>query len=431
MATLTKTNTGIYEVKPGDSLYKIASQTGRTLNDLIKYNPSITNPNLIHPGQKINLGGQAPTITQTPQGTQVGNSFYQNFGNYSSAYPSNPQTNTQTNTQTNNGGYDYSSLIAGSNTGSNTNYQPTNSSQTQSSGFAEALRDMLLRAQKINREGQDALEGQSNTITQMGLSDAERIFKDPGFNPTDGTLLGMSAQKALNPLNMSIAGQQASAERNLGNFTDLVRDTAKTYNEFGGSYGEGSVLVDSWVDNINLGKAKISDVPKELKNSVIERLAEVLDPATTNLVKAATFVVRDATRAIEGLEQIEKRWLSDTGVAGAWRGLTTWSPLFGKNPYEIAQMIQSVKDNIGIDALLNIKREGSGLGQVPQKQLESLQGLLGRLNIKREPSELKKDIQDVLDLYQLIADNATSKVSERGTSGGSSGVGTGLFQEVW
>lgn len=44
-----------YEVKPGDTLSRIANQFGISLSDLLKANQQITNPNLIVVGQKINI----------------------------------------------------------------------------------------------------------------------------------------------------------------------------------------------------------------------------------------------------------------------------------------------------------------------------------------------------------------------------------------
>lgn len=44
-----------YVVKVGDSLSAIAKRHGVSLNDLIKRNPQITNPNIIYKGQKIRI----------------------------------------------------------------------------------------------------------------------------------------------------------------------------------------------------------------------------------------------------------------------------------------------------------------------------------------------------------------------------------------
>lgn len=44
-----------HTVQPGDSLWRIARKYGVTLNELIAANPQIKDPNLIYPGQVINI----------------------------------------------------------------------------------------------------------------------------------------------------------------------------------------------------------------------------------------------------------------------------------------------------------------------------------------------------------------------------------------
>ena len=46
-----------YSVQGGDTLSSIASLCGITLSELVAANPSITNPNLIRPGQELNIPG--------------------------------------------------------------------------------------------------------------------------------------------------------------------------------------------------------------------------------------------------------------------------------------------------------------------------------------------------------------------------------------
>lgn len=53
--TSQKVKSKTYSVKKGDSLWLIAKRNGMSLQQLVKKNPQIKNPNLIHPGQKINL----------------------------------------------------------------------------------------------------------------------------------------------------------------------------------------------------------------------------------------------------------------------------------------------------------------------------------------------------------------------------------------
>lgn len=47
-----------YTVVSGDSLWKIAVKTQTGVQELIDSNPQLANPNLIYPGQKINIPEQ-------------------------------------------------------------------------------------------------------------------------------------------------------------------------------------------------------------------------------------------------------------------------------------------------------------------------------------------------------------------------------------
>ncbi|NLW46877.1 MAG: SafA/ExsA family spore coat assembly protein [Firmicutes bacterium] len=50
---VTCPNGKTYQVVRGDTMYEIASRNGISLENLIRANPQITNPNLIYPGQEI------------------------------------------------------------------------------------------------------------------------------------------------------------------------------------------------------------------------------------------------------------------------------------------------------------------------------------------------------------------------------------------
>ena len=60
----------IYTVKQGDTLSEIALNNGTTIQDILNFNQSITNPNVISVGEQITLpSGQS--VQQTQQTTQV------------------------------------------------------------------------------------------------------------------------------------------------------------------------------------------------------------------------------------------------------------------------------------------------------------------------------------------------------------------------
>ncbi len=63
MVSLTAFAAGVYTVKSGDTLNKIAAANHLSLAALLSYNPQIKNSNLIYVGQKINLAKTTATAT--------------------------------------------------------------------------------------------------------------------------------------------------------------------------------------------------------------------------------------------------------------------------------------------------------------------------------------------------------------------------------
>ncbi|HAV75858.1 MAG TPA: hypothetical protein DCX53_00745 [Anaerolineae bacterium] len=64
----------IYVVAHGDTLKTIASRFGTTVDVLLKLNPSITNPNVIYAGQRLNVAvptSPPPVVTPPPASGQI------------------------------------------------------------------------------------------------------------------------------------------------------------------------------------------------------------------------------------------------------------------------------------------------------------------------------------------------------------------------
>ena len=121
------------KVDAGDSLYKIAQNHGTTVAKLAADN-HITNPNVIHVGDVLNLDDQdnqnnqaaqsvtnnqqAPVANQQAQTTTQNNysTAYTSNPNYSTTYASNtqPATGVQSNANVNYGGGNYTSSVSGS-----------------------------------------------------------------------------------------------------------------------------------------------------------------------------------------------------------------------------------------------------------------------------------------------------------------------------
>jgi LysM repeat protein len=58
-----------YTIKYGDTLSGIASQSGKSIQELMRLNPSITDPNKIQAGRTLNVGDNAPVPTPAPAPT--------------------------------------------------------------------------------------------------------------------------------------------------------------------------------------------------------------------------------------------------------------------------------------------------------------------------------------------------------------------------
>jgi hypothetical protein len=105
-------------------------------------------------------------------------------------------------------------------------------------------------------------------------------------------------------------------------------------------------------------------------------------------------VVKDARRALDTVEK-NGNW------AAGWGGLMKGLP--ATSAKELAGHLDSVKSNIGFDQLMNIKSSGAGLGHVPQTQLQTLQSVLGNLEITQRPEVLKENLRRVESVYWWIA----------------------------
>jgi hypothetical protein len=71
----------------------------------------------------------------------------------------------------------------------------------------------------------------------------------------------------------------------------------------------------------------------------------------------------------------------------------------GTPEYKAATYLESLKGTISIEQLLNIKRQGAGLGQVPQAQLNLLARLMGELTLGLDKSDLTSLVKDIQDTY--------------------------------
>jgi len=133
-------------------------------------------------------------------------------------------------------------------------------------------------------------------------------------------------------------------------------------------------------------------IPYQGGTAQIKQAEAQVKTAANNAVvnRGAQNVFEDTSRAIN---LIDKNPELTTGFG------SYLSSIPGTDALALQSLIDSVKSNVSIDALLNIKKSGAGLGQVPQSQLELLSNTIGNLSTAQDAPTLKFNLQRVQDIY--------------------------------
>jgi len=152
-----------------------------------------------------------------------------------------------------------------------------------------------------------------------------------------------------------------------------------------------------WIDPLDHSKGV-----KVLKGSETARKIKAAEDQSRmsqeNRVGIAQTVFEDLDR---GLKVLDEYGGAATGVAGM---VSDWMPPTPAG--RLKAQLDSVKSNIGIDKLIAIKKEGSGLGQVPQSQLEMLASVLGKMDTNMQGEDLRYNMLRAQEIYaDIVAKN--------------------------
>lgn len=154
-------------------------------------------------------------------------------------------------------------------------------------------------------------------------------------------------------------------------------------------------------------KVAKSGMPKPL-NPLDEQIKNLTIQEKQGKIASAKAEKDASKKAIENVGQILIRDISDAkdlidkggAMTTTYGGIPGLIP--GTDANVLRKTIDSVKGNIAVDQLLEIKRQGSGLGQVPQSQLDMLSTLMGNLDANLPPDILKANLDDVERKYAEI-----------------------------
>tara|TARA_R110000772_G_scaffold2839_1_gene10309 strand:+ start:21453 stop:22730 length:1278 start_codon:yes stop_codon:yes gene_type:complete len=263
-----------------------------------------------------------------------------------------------------------------------------------------------------NEKMEDIITRVGPALMQMGVSEEELgnlpqyLTDNPQAIPEMRAALDADKKKAMGPrrqiglpVEMTLPNGTTGVQTSYSDgTTEWDQGVSLTKNDLGRGRLDNSVTsTEISARNSNLGfskedRALWNDTKTELKNTGEKRAFNELT------VGAATTVTRDINTIMDSFDSATFGGTSMTEALA--RAAAKNVP--GTDAFEINELINSVKSNVGIDSLLGIKKAGSGLGQVPQSQLTTLQSLLGNLNLTRDPVNLKRDLNDINDRYQNI-----------------------------
>lgn len=196
---------------------------------------------------------------------------------------------------------------------------------------------------------------------------------------------------------------------------------AKIYNDM--QTADISAASD-WVKNIQAGTAKLSDVPKNLKNAVASGLANG-NPQGVNSILDTT------QKALADLNNYVDTNHGFTGAVGA-KGISSLFGLKGTIPFTgnsqpfpgtAASDFDAKLKQVTNDVVLPNLTILHGLGRVTDREFQSLQSAITSLNPSLSEAEFKKELQSVTDtvnqkVIDLNTHNGISLPTNPDDSGG-------------
>lgn len=163
-----------------------------------------------------------------------------------------------------------------------------------------------------------------------------------------------------------------------------------TYNYSAGYTPGVNTAVDSWVKNVNEGRAQLSDVPANLKSAVAEGLAATKPTQTISPYQEERMI-----RNLQSITDLRNR-------ASGWN--TGWGSLFAGIPASDARAfkadIDTLKANITfgeLTAMREASKTGGALGQVSDRENALLGAALGSLDVGQSKAEFLNNLTQIED----------------------------------
>lgn len=158
----------------------------------------------------------------------------------------------------------------------------------------------------------------------------------------------------------------------------------------GGASGGDSATVDSWVNLIKGGQAKLEDVPQQIRQGVAQGLS-----SSPSVSKANQDAIAQADTVIQQIGAIIDGGNINAATTGAGAYLAN---VKGTPAYNLAAQLDTIKSNVGFSALQAMRAAsptGGALGQVSEQENRLLQSTLASLDQGQGAEQLKANLAKV------------------------------------
>lgn len=153
------------------------------------------------------------------------------------------------------------------------------------------------------------------------------------------------------------------------------------------------------------GRVVANLVPGSPAEQKMETTLLEMDAGDQKLLKSygsvsdhANVVKVNADRALQYLQSADAGILMQTLRSGASR-------VPGTAAYDLWDALETIKNNVGIDELQRMRQSsptGGAMGNVSDRDMATLTGTLGRLEVARDPVRLKEDLENLLSTYSRV-----------------------------
>jgi hypothetical protein len=278
----------------------------------------------------------------------------------------------------------------------------------------DALRAALMEAAGLG-SGAAPMAGGMPSMPTAGMP-ATRLPTGPAVMDASGAIVGDIGDEPLSPTAQAAlaAGPDVAAPvpappaAPTGQNFDADRQVIFNEMRMRMAAGAGVADLQAQLDAINASEKELRDQAAAAEAAAAEAAAQARPTGT-----AAGIAIREADDMLLalGFDPETGDRVGQSQVSGP-RGRLAVETGFGgfvaagTPTADFMNNLQSLKDTVAIQRLLEIKAAGAGLGAIPQSQLEALARALGNLNASTSDDVLARNLRDVRRLYQGIVENS-------------------------